>query len=121
MKVAFAILMLGGMTAWGQAQKDTSSTPVKVDRAEAYYHYVLAHMYADDATFGGNPDSAKKAAEHFQAAVKADPNMPVTSEELSGIYTPRIGRPLRILAPQPLSPQPKSAPQPKPAPQPSSK
>jgi hypothetical protein len=65
-------------------------------------------MYADDAAFGGNPESAKKAAEHFQAAVKADPNMPVTSAELSGVYTPGIGRPLRILAPQPISPQPKS-------------
>ena len=120
MKLAFAILILGGMTAWGQAQKDASGTPPKVDRAEAYYHFVLAHMYADEATFGGNPESAKKAAEHFQAAVKADPNMPVTNAELQGTFTPRTGRPLQILAPHPATPQPKSAPQPKPVPQPNS-
>jgi hypothetical protein len=112
MKLALAIFILGGMTAWGQAQKDASGTPPKVDRAEAYYHFVLAHMYADEAAFGGNQESAKKAAEHFQAAVKADPTMPVTSAELSGVYTPGTGRPLRILAPHPTTPQPKAAPQP---------
>jgi hypothetical protein len=128
MKIAFAILMLGGITAWGQAQKDVSGTPPKppgsaqkIDRAEAYYHFVLAHMYADEAAFGGNQESAKKAAEHFQAAVKADPNMPVTNAELQGTYTPRTGRPLQILAPHPATPQPKTAPEPKSAPQPNSK
>ena len=115
MKLALTILMLGGIAAWGQAPKDASATPPKppaapqkIDRAEAYYHFVLAHMYADEAAFGGNQESAKKAAEHFQAAVKADPTMPVSSAELSGLYTPGIGRPLRVVAPQPITPQPKS-------------
>ena len=108
MKVAFAILILSGMTAWGQAQKDTSGTPPKppgsaqrINRAEAYYHFVLAHVYEDEATFGGKLESAKKAAEHFQAALKADPNAPVTSEELAGNFPSRFGRFLQTLAPRP--------------------
>ncbi len=59
----------------------------QVDRASAYYHYTLAHMYAELAqTYNNRPDYVNKAIENYKAAIKADPETPMLSEELSEIY-----------------------------------
>src|SRR5262249_43353400 len=59
-----------------------------VDRATAYYHYSLAHMYAEMAAASGgrNGELVSKAIENYKAAIKADPKTPMLSEELSEIY-----------------------------------
>jgi tetratricopeptide (TPR) repeat protein len=57
-----------------------------VDRAAAYYHYSLGHMYADLASQNGSSDYIKKAIENYKLAIKEDPQTPMLSEELSEIY-----------------------------------
>jgi len=66
------------LTAGAQAQT--------VDRAAAYYHYSLGHMYADLASQNGSSDYIKKAIENYKLAIKEDPQTPMLSEELSEIY-----------------------------------
>jgi hypothetical protein len=86
LKPVLAMLVIGGMASGGQAQTDAPDSAGKVDRAEAYYHYAIAHMYAERAATSGSQADADKAMENFKAAVKADPSIPVTNDELSGIY-----------------------------------
>jgi len=76
---AWTIAAIGGfLTASGQAQT--------VDRAAAYYHYSLGHMYADLASQNGSADYIKKAIENYKLAIKEDPQTPMLSEELSELY-----------------------------------
>ena len=43
LNAVFLIMLLGGGACWGQG-----NAPVpNADRATAYYHYTLAHMYAE--------------------------------------------------------------------------
>jgi hypothetical protein len=88
LRSVLAILILGGMGALGQAQNDTSDEPQKVDRALAYYHYTLARKYANLAAASGgrNREYVDKAIENYKAALKADPQAPVTADELAGLY-----------------------------------
>jgi tetratricopeptide (TPR) repeat protein len=59
----------------------------KVDRASAYYHYSLAHMFAEQASmFGNRGDFVNKAIDNYKEAIKADPTASMLSEELSDLY-----------------------------------
>src|ERR1041385_7589564 len=79
------IILIGGVAAWGQVRSDAAEK--KVDRASAYYHYTLAHMYAELAgAYGNRGDYVTKAIENYKAAIKADPQTPLLSEELSELY-----------------------------------
>ena len=70
----------------GAAQNGAGQAP-KVDRASAYYHYTLAHMYAEQASSLGNrADFVNKAIENYKEAIKADPQAATLSEELSDLY-----------------------------------
>jgi len=58
-----------------------------VDRGSAYYHYTLAHMYAELAgAYGNRADYVNKAVENYKEAIKEDPSTPMLSEELSDLY-----------------------------------
>ena len=60
---------------------------LKVDRATAYYHYTLAHMYAERAgMYNGRGEYVNQAIENYKLAIKADPNTAMLAEELSEIY-----------------------------------
>ncbi len=65
-----------------------AQTPApKVDKASAYYHYALGHMYAEQASmFGNRGDFVNKAIENYKEAIKADPTTAMLSEELSDLY-----------------------------------
>jgi len=78
--------MVCGAVASAQAQNGAPAAPV--DRASAYYHYTLAHMYADLAGQPGvrGNDYVNKAIENYKEAIKADPETPLLSEELSELY-----------------------------------
>jgi hypothetical protein len=81
LRAALAVFMIGGIAAWGQAQSDTTSgadKADKVDRATAYYHFTLAHLYAEMASVPSarSLEYADKAEENYQAAIKADPKTP---------------------------------------------
>jgi len=76
-----AILAASGLTAWGQAPAP------KVDRATAYYHYTLGHMYAELAGTNGNRgEYVTQAIDNYKQAIKADPSSPMLAEELSDLY-----------------------------------
>jgi hypothetical protein len=111
-KHAIVVLLIGSVCAWGQAQKDTVNAGTtnktesaaeadktqKVDKADAYYHFMLAQMYADQAATSGNrnPEYASKAREEMKAAVKADPQVPATT-------VPAPLHPTLISLPAPIS------------------
>src|SRR6476661_571730 len=80
----FLILLLGGGACWGQGNPPVSTG----DRSTAYYHYTLAHMYAELAGNTTNrTDYVNRAIENYKAAIKADPNSPLLTEELSDLYS----------------------------------
>jgi len=85
LRTALAILIIGGMAGWGQAQNATSGGTDKIDRATAYYHYTMAIMYAKMAAASGgrNREFVNKAIENYKAAIQADPQ----TQELLEIYT----------------------------------
>jgi hypothetical protein len=69
--------LLTSMAVWGQTEP--RKTPEKPpDRAAAYFHFTLAHMYAEMAatSFGGNREYLEKAVENHRMAVAADPSVP---------------------------------------------
>lgn len=84
--VLFAVF--GSACLWGQAQpaaNGPAGTPV--DHASAYYHYALAHMYAEMAgTYRNRADYVNSAIENYKEAIKADPTASALSEELSDVY-----------------------------------
>ena len=54
--------MIGSSALWAQAPQ--AGAAPKVDKASAYYHYALAHMYAEQASMLGNRgDFVNKAIE----------------------------------------------------------
>lgn len=65
-----------------------SSTP---DRAAAYYHYGLAHLYQDMAVSAGRSDYATQAVEEYKLALNADPNSRLLQDGLADLYF-KIGR-----------------------------
>jgi tetratricopeptide (TPR) repeat protein len=59
----------------------------KADHAAAYYYFTLAHFYADLAGSAGNRgEFVTKAIDNYKAAIKADPDSAMLSEELSELY-----------------------------------
>ena len=54
--------------------KPAQSSPRKVDRAAAYYHYTMAHMYEEMVTAYGRSDLANKSIEEYRLAIEADPS-----------------------------------------------
>ncbi|HSP69199.1 MAG TPA: tetratricopeptide repeat protein [Bryobacteraceae bacterium] len=84
LNAVFLILLLVGGACWGQGNAPVSSA----DRATAYYHYTLAHMYAELAGASTNrTDYVNNAIENYKAALKADPSSPLMAEELSDLYS----------------------------------
>jgi len=84
LNAVFLILLLAAGACWGQGN---ATAPV-ADRATAYYHYSLAHMYAELAGGSTNrTDYVNSAIENYKAAIKADPSSTLMPEELSDLYS----------------------------------
>jgi tetratricopeptide (TPR) repeat protein len=82
-KAALAIVAIGA-SAWGQTPAENVK---KVDKASAYYHYSLAHMYAELASaYGNRNDYLSKAIDNYKEAIKADPSTGTLTEELADLY-----------------------------------
>jgi tetratricopeptide (TPR) repeat protein len=71
--------------------KPTQSSPRKVDKAAAYYHYTLAHMYEEMVTAYGRSDLATKATEEYRLAIEADPSSEFLTSGLAELYV-KTGR-----------------------------
>ena len=73
------------------AKPATASTPRKVDRAAAYYHYTVAHMYEDQFAVYNRSDLATKAIEEYRLAIDADPTSEYLTSGLAELYA-KTGR-----------------------------
>ncbi|HLZ43702.1 MAG TPA: tetratricopeptide repeat protein [Candidatus Sulfotelmatobacter sp.] len=71
--------------------KPAQSSARKVDKAAAYYHYTLAHMYEEMVTAYGRSDLAVKATEEYRLAIEADPSSEFLTSSLAELYV-KTGR-----------------------------
>ena len=65
--------------------------PRRVDRAAAYYHYTVAHMYEEQVTVYGRSELATKAMEEYRLAIEADPSSEFLTSGLAELYV-KTGR-----------------------------
>lgn len=93
-----AALLLAANAVSGQTAKAPSGdTPAKTipssvpDRAGAYYHEGLAHLYEQMAMTNGRPDYATHAIEEYKLALSADSSSPYLEDGLADLYF-KIGR-----------------------------
>ncbi|HKU23354.1 MAG TPA: tetratricopeptide repeat protein [Terriglobales bacterium] len=63
-----------------------STTPSKQDRAAAYYHYTMAHIYEELVQSYGRSDLANKAIDEYRAAISADPSSEYLNNGLAELY-----------------------------------
>ncbi len=81
----------------GAAESTAGSTPqttakVKApDRAAAYYHFALAHMYEEQVATYGRSELANKAIEEYRLAIEADPTSAYLTSGLAELYA-KTGR-----------------------------
>jgi tetratricopeptide (TPR) repeat protein len=61
------------------------------DKAAAYYHFMLAHMYEEMVSMYGRTDYANKAIEEYRAAIDNDPASDYLNAGLAELYA-RTGR-----------------------------
>jgi tetratricopeptide (TPR) repeat protein len=73
------------------AAKSSPSSARKSDRAAAYYHYTLAHMYEEQVTVYGRSELATKAMEEYRLAIEADPSSEFLTSGLAELYV-KTGR-----------------------------
>jgi tetratricopeptide (TPR) repeat protein len=99
----FLMISVGAAAAAGQTStsspplsapsdaKPAQSSPRKTDRAAAYYHYALAHMYEEQVTVYGRSDLASKAIQEYRLAIEADPSSEFLTSGLAELYV-KTGR-----------------------------
>src|ERR1035441_5491632 len=58
-----------------------SAPPKPPDKAAAYYHFTMAHMYEELVSMYGRADYATKAIEEYRLAIDNDPTSHYRSEE----------------------------------------
>jgi tetratricopeptide (TPR) repeat protein len=94
---SFSVLLLAAVASFGQSasSSDTkqpqTSAARKSDKAAAYYHYALAHMYEEQVAVYGRSDLASKAIEEYRAAIEADPGSEYLTSALAELYA-KTGR-----------------------------
>jgi len=73
------------------AGDNESKPPVKPDKAAAYYHFMMAHMYEEMVSTYGRADYATKAIEEYRAAIENDPDSDYLNAGLAELYA-KTGR-----------------------------
>jgi tetratricopeptide (TPR) repeat protein len=96
-----SVLVLSFLAAAGAAQSkpsspsekpaDSKASPRRIDRAVAYYHYTLAHMYEEQVTVYGRSELANRAMEEYRLAIEADPSSEFLTSGLAELYV-KTGR-----------------------------
>ena len=69
----------------------STPAPRKQDKAAAYYHYTLAHMYEEQVAVYGRSELANKAIEEYRLAIEADPTSEYLTSALAELYA-KTGR-----------------------------
>src|SRR5438128_12466370 len=62
------------------------STPHKIDKAAAYYHFTMAHMYEEEMAVYGRSDLMTKAIQEYRLVIEADPTSQYLSSLLAELY-----------------------------------
>ena len=98
MKSLFGLFLLTSFAfaqppASSSAATPAESTPAarKVDKAAAYYHFTMAHMYEEEMAAYGRSDLVSKAIDEYRLALQADPSSEYLSSGLAELYA-RTGR-----------------------------
>jgi tetratricopeptide (TPR) repeat protein len=73
------------------AKPAAPAVPRKVDRAAAYYHYSVAHMYEDQFGVYNRSDLATKSIEEYRLAIESDPTSEYLTASLAELYA-KTGR-----------------------------
>jgi len=95
-QLLIASFLLTGSFLLAQSQparaEDSGAARSKVpDRAAAYYHFALAHMYEEQVATYGRSELANKAIEEYRAAIDADPTSAYLTSGLAELYA-KTGR-----------------------------
>lgn len=82
------VLLLAGVADGGWAQQPAPVDPVPgtSDRARAYLHYSLGHLYYERGMLTQNQTLLNQAIDEFEEALKYDPDSTEVSMELAEIY-----------------------------------
>ncbi|MFZ3211546.1 MAG: tetratricopeptide repeat protein [Terriglobales bacterium] len=112
-KILAAVLLLISTTVLAQERKNTQNpqdqVPAKApadsgkvaprlpDKAAAYYHYSLAHMYEELVSIYGRAEYATKAIQEYRLAIENDPDSEYLNSGLAELYakTGRIAEAVR--------------------------
>src|SRR3569833_1727001 len=91
----FGLACLTAISAYSQAPANApapaptaskAETPTEA-KADAYYNYGMAHLYAEQAArYGGRREYVNKAIEYYKKAMELDPTDSVVGEELAEFY-----------------------------------
>jgi tetratricopeptide (TPR) repeat protein len=63
-----------------------TTPPAQRDRAQAYYHYSLAHMYEEMVSVYGHSEYASKAIDEYKLALQNDPGSEELNAGLAELY-----------------------------------
>ena len=93
---ALILLLAAAISSTAQTPAtDTKPAPApaarKVDKAAAYYHYTLAHVYEEQVAVYGRSELANKAIEEYRLAIDADPTSEYLTSALAELYA-KTGR-----------------------------
>ncbi|HYL96213.1 MAG TPA: tetratricopeptide repeat protein, partial [Terriglobales bacterium] len=69
-----------------QPAAPAGKTPSQSDRAAAYYHYSMAHIYEELVQSYGRSDLANKAIDEYRAAIASDPSSEYLNNGLAELY-----------------------------------
>jgi tetratricopeptide (TPR) repeat protein len=95
--LAMMAILVVGHPAFGQQQPATApaTTPPPAtktpDKAAAYYHYSMAHIYEELVTAYGDTKAAGKAIDEYRLALENDPGSEYLNTGLAELYA-RTGR-----------------------------
>jgi tetratricopeptide (TPR) repeat protein len=82
--LSLPLLLAAGIARCGESAPAPAQN---ADRAAAYYHFSLGHLYSELAgAYGNKGDYLNKAIENFRLALKADPGATFLADELSDLY-----------------------------------
>src|SRR6202140_163654 len=88
---ATAVAQQASAPAAETSKSATTPASKKTDRAAAYYHYSVAHMYEDQFAVYNRSDLATKAIEEYRLAIDADPTSEYLTAGLAELYA-KTGR-----------------------------
>lgn len=81
------VIALAGIVGSSRAQQPgTADVPGNSDRAKAYLHYSLGHLYYERGMVTQNQSLLNQAIDEFEEALKYDPDSSYLSMELSELY-----------------------------------